>query len=62
MAFGAVVLVGIVVIVVVSGIRGEPGTLSPFERGQRLGQGITPLALIAAAIGYFVQKRRLDRR
>jgi len=62
MAFGAAVLVGIVIAAIVGGIRGEPGALSPFERGQRIGQGITPVALIAAAIGYFVQKRRLDKR
>lgn len=62
MAFGAVVLVGVVVAAILGGIRGEAGGLSSFERGERLGQGITPAALIAAAIGYFVQKNRLAKR
>jgi hypothetical protein len=31
-----------------------------FERGQMLGKGLTPIALVAGAIGYYVQKRRTD--
>jgi hypothetical protein len=62
MAFGAVVLVGIVIAAIVGGIGGGSGVLSPYERGQQVGKGITPVALIAAAIGYIVQKRRLEKR
>lgn len=62
MAFGAVVLAGIVLAGIVGGVLGGDGPLSPYERGQRIGQGITPLASIAAVIGYFVQRRRLDKR
>lgn len=61
MAFGAVVLVGIVVIAIIGGISGNNG-MTPFQRGEAAGQALTPIALIAAAIGYVVQKRRLDKR
>lgn len=61
MCFGAAVLVGIVIAAVIGGIRGEPGAMSPFERGQQVGKGITPVALLAAAIGYIVQSRRLQK-
>jgi hypothetical protein len=62
MAFGAVVLAGIVIAGIAGVVLGEGGALSPYERGQRIGQGITPAAIAAAAIGYFVQKRKLEKR
>lgn len=34
----------------------------PFERGEALGRGLVPLALLGAAIGYVVQSRRLRAR
>ncbi|MBL9017843.1 MAG: hypothetical protein JNL83_26895 [Myxococcales bacterium] len=57
--FGAVVLIGMVVSLAVMGITGTLGD-HPFERGEKLGQGLGPLGLIAAAIAYVVQKRKLD--
>ncbi len=62
MCFGAAVLAGIVIAAIIGGIRGGAGALSPFERGQEVGKGITPVALIAAVIGYLVQSRRLQKR
>ena len=58
--FGAVVLIGMVVGVVILSITGKLGDQS-FARGEKLGQGIGPLALIAAAIAYVVQKRKLEK-
>ena len=58
--FGAVVLIGMVVGLAALGITGNLGD-RPFERGEKIGQGIGPLALVAAAIGYFVQKRKLEK-
>ncbi len=62
LCFGAVVLVGVVIAGIVGAMIGTPAGLTPFDRGERIGQGITPLALAVAAIGYYVQKRKLDKR
>ncbi len=60
--FGAVVLIGILIAGLVVAIQGTSGYETPFERGERMGQGIGPIALIAAAIAYIVQKRKLDKQ
>ena len=58
--FGAVVLVGMVVSIAVMSIMGTLGD-QPFERGEKVGQGIGPLGLAAAVVAYVVQKRKLEK-
>lgn len=56
--FGIVVAIGCVVAVAVAaGI----GTLhdQPYARGEKIGTGVGTLAVIAGAVAYFVQARRI---
>lgn len=59
MTFGAIVLFGTMISLVV---LGKHGVLSddPSSRGQQVGQGLGIVGLIGAAIAYVIQRRRAD--
>lgn len=63
MAFGATILVGMVVALIVFFVsgRGAHGA-TPFTQGEAWGRPISIAALCAAAIGYLLQQRRLARK
>lgn len=52
--FGAVVLVGTIISFAILGLHSD--------QTQKVGQGIGVLGAICAAVGYFQQKRRLERK
>ncbi len=57
-SFGAVVLIGTLVSLVGFGANRWMHD-DPSGRGQRVGQGIGVLGGVCAAVGYFVQRRRI---
>ena len=59
--FGAVCLLGMLVGVTILTITGKLHDDS-FGRGEQFGQALAPLAFAAAVIGYFVQKRKLEKK
>ncbi|MBA3465213.1 MAG: hypothetical protein H0T46_35105 [Deltaproteobacteria bacterium] len=59
--FGAVVLIGMIISISILGINGHLSD-EPYSRGQKVGQGVGILGAICAAVAYFQQKRRLERK
>lgn len=56
--FGIVVVIGCVVAVIAAS---SAGTLhdQPYARGEKIGTGVGTLAIIAGAVAYFVQAKRI---
>ena len=57
--FGLTILIGLVA--GVTALMLIDSGASPEARGEKFGQGLAPLSLIAGGIAYFVQKSKLDR-
>jgi len=61
MTFGAVVLIVFVIGIVAMSINGNLHD-NPYARGEKVGQAVTPLAVVCAVAAYFIQKRKLENK
>jgi hypothetical protein len=57
--FLACVVIGAIVAIVVLSANGNLHDNS-FDRGREFGRGLGPIAIVAAVVAYFIQRKRLS--